>query len=144
MRMPLFISWLAGAAFAASPLHAQEGQQVVSGNGERVTVPSGQEVELQDVIWNVPGPEGMTARFRFIAPDIADGGGIDFGVASADMQHLCDAFAIPRLSDFGTGTGTVVISLSSAPVEFGAAAPEVRQYFESYSVVDDRCVWEMF
>ncbi|ESW59768.1 MAG: hypothetical protein Q27BPR15_15595 [Rhodobacter sp. CACIA14H1] len=123
---------------------AEDGSRVVGGSGEAVQVPSGQTVTLQDVVWNVPGPEGMTLRFRFVAPAIADGGGTDFEAASADMQHLCDSYAIPRLSEFGAGPATVVISLSAAPVEFGAAAPDIRQYFESYSVVDGRCEWEMF
>lgn len=118
--------------------------EVVSGDGLRVEVPSGQEVFWQDVIWNVPGPEGMVTRFRFIAPGIAAEGGVGFDAAAADMQHLCDSFALPRLSEFGAGEAQVVISLSAAPVEFGAAAPDVVQFFESYSVADGACRWEMF
>ena len=123
---------------------AQDGPQVVPGDGLRVDVPSGQEVVWQDTIWNVPGPEGMVMRFRFVAPGIAPDAGIDFDTASADMQHLCDSFAIPRLSDFGAGAQQVVISLSASPVEFGATAPDVVQFFESYRVEDGTCQWEMF
>ncbi|MEZ5912287.1 MAG: DUF6497 family protein [Paracoccaceae bacterium] len=38
---------------------------------EPIAVPSGQSVVLQDVVWGEPGPEGLTARFRFVAPAIA-------------------------------------------------------------------------
>ena len=46
---------------------------VTPGKGLTVTVPSGQSVTLQDVIWNVPGTDGMATRFRFIAPDCQSG-----------------------------------------------------------------------
>lgn len=135
---------LAGTALAAAGAVAQEGAQVLPGDGALVEVPSGQEVTLQDVIWNVPGPEGMTLRFRFIAPGIAEGGAVDFETAAADMQALCDGYALPRLSEFGTGPAQIIISLSAEPLEFGVTAPDVAQYFESYSVVDGGCQWEMF
>ena len=139
----------AAAALWAGLAAAQEdaattAAEVVAGNGLRVEVPSGQEVTWQDVIWNVPGPDGMVMRFRFIAPGIADGGGVDFDTASADMQHLCDSFAVPRLPEFGVEAQQVVISLSASAVEFGTAAPDVVQFFESYSVVDGACQWEVF
>lgn len=135
---------LAGTALVAAKAVAQEDMQVLPGDGTLLEVPSGQEITLQDVIWNVPGPEGMTLRFRFIAPGIAEGGAVDFETAAADMQALCDGYALPRLSEFGTGPAQVIISLSAEPVEFGVTAPEVVQYFESYSVTEDGCQWEVF
>ena len=135
---------LAGSALAASVAHGQEGAQIVAGDGAQVEVPSGQEVTLQDVVWNVPGPEGMTLRFRFVAPGIAEGGGVDFETAAVDMQALCDGYALPRVAEFGPMPAQIVISLAAAPVEFGAPAPEIKQYFESYSIADGACIWEMF
>lgn len=135
---------VAFAALGAGLALGQEGAQVVPGDGVAVDVPSGQAVTLQDVVWNVPGPEGMTLRFRFVAPGIAEGGGVDFETASADMQALCDGYALPRVAEFGPAPAQIVISLSAEPVEFGVSAPEVTQYFESYSIVDGGCQWEMF
>lgn len=134
---------IASAVFGGGAV-AQEGVQTVAGSGEVVAVPSGQTVTLQDVIWNAPGNEGMTLRFRFVAPAIAPGGGVDADAAAEDMQHLCDSFAIPRMVEFGPEPAQVVISLSAAPVEFGATAPDVVQFFESFSVADGQCHWEMF
>lgn len=113
---------------------------------ELVAVPSGQPVTLQDVIWNEPGPAGLTARFRFVAPQIArPGGTIDFDTAAADMDHLCATYALPRIE---TATGPrpaqVVISLSDRPVDFGVITPDATQFFEAYSIVDGTCVWEAF
>lgn len=124
---------------------AQErGMEVQPGEGLRVEVPSGQEITLQDVIWNAPGPEGMALRFRFLAPGIAPGGGVDFDVASGDMQFLCDNFALPRIAEGGPQPEQVIISLSDVPVVFGESAPEAVQFFESYRIEDGQCVWEMF
>ena len=111
--------------------------------GEAVPVPSGQVVTLQDVISDVAGPEGLTLRFRFIAPAIG-AGDVAADAASADMQHLCDSYALPRVSDFGPVPSQIVISLSAAPVAFGASAPDVVQFFESYSIDGGKCRWEMF
>ncbi len=111
-----------------------------------IAVPSGQPVTLQDVIWNQPGPAGLTARFRFIAPEIArDEGRIDYETAAIDMDHLCDSYALPRLATItGPRPAQVVISLSDRPVDFGVMAPEATQFFEAYSIGPDGCVWEAF
>ena len=115
---------------------------MVDGKGETIEVPSGQTVTLQDVIWNVPGPDGMTTRFRFLAPAIADA--VDFDIAEADMIALCETFALPRLTEFGPQPEQVVISLSDRAVAFGDSAPDAVQFFESYRVEDGKCLWEMF
>jgi hypothetical protein len=109
-----------------------------------IPVPSGQEVRLLDVIHNQPGPEGLTIRYRFIAPAIAPGGGIDFDTAAADMAHLCQAYALPRVRSGGPQPAQIVISLSDRPVDFGQPAPEATQFFEAYSLDGDTCIWEPF
>jgi len=111
--------------------------------GETVQVPSGQIVTFQDAILNEAGPQGQTARFRFLAPAIA-AGGVDFDMAVADMQHLCDTFALPRVTGTGVLPQQIVISVSSAPVQFGEAAPDITQFFEAYSLLDGVCIWEVF
>jgi hypothetical protein len=111
---------------------------------EPIPVPSGQMVTLQDVVLNIPGPAGLTARFRFVAPGIADGT-VDFDTAVADMQALCDGYALPRAI---TGTGPapqqIIISLAAVPTVFGEPAPDVVQYFEAYRIEDGACIWEVF
>ncbi|MGB8814706.1 MAG: DUF6497 family protein [Paracoccaceae bacterium] len=122
-----------------------DGAQVVPGDETLIAVPSGQPVTLQDVIWNAPGPEGLTLRFRFIAPQIAkDAGAIDFDTAVADMRALCDSYALPRISDLGPVPAQIIISFSDVPVAFGEAVPEATQFFEAFSVQDGVCIWEIF
>lgn len=128
--------WIILALSLSGPARAQD----------QIAVPSGQSVTLQDVVLDAPGPMGLTARFRFIAPQIARvGGTIDFETAAVDMDHLCATYALPRI---GTVTGPrpeqVVITLSDIAVAFGEITPEATQFFEAYAVADDTCIWEAF
>lgn len=135
------------AAVLAGPAAGQEvGVELVvePGDGTLIAVPSGQEITLQDVIWNAPGPEGLALRFRFLAPGIAPGGGVDFDTAAADMQHLCDRYALPRIAEGVAPPEQVIISMSDVAVPFGEAAPEATQFFESYRIEGGVCQWEMF
>lgn len=112
---------------------------------ETIKVPSGQAITYIDTVHDASGPEGLTYRFRFLAPSIArDGGDISADAAEADMQALCDTFALPRLPATGPRPEEVVISLSDRLVEFGAPAPEATQYFEAYKPDDTACIWEAF
>jgi hypothetical protein len=110
-----------------------------------IILPSGQQVTLQDVVWNAPGPEGLTTRFRFIAPAIAaEGGTVDFETAAADMQWLCQNYALPRVASPGPQPSQIVISLSDIAVPFGEANPDATQFFEAYTIEDGVCVWSVF
>ena len=141
---PLSVLGLTLALFGAGPVMAGAGEgEAIPAEGMAVAVPSGQSVTLQDVIWNVPGVEGLTLRFRFVAPAIGDGT-VDFDTAATDMQHLCETFALPRVPEFEPRPEQVVISLSEAPVPFGEPAPDVVQFFESYRIEDGTCQWELF
>ena len=117
----------------------------LAGVDEPIPVPSGQSVTLQDVVQDAPGPEGLTLRFRFVAPAIArEGGTVDMEQALVDMEHLCQTYALPRLSNTGPRPAQVVVSLSDVPVPFGQAAPDATQYFEGYRIEGDACIWDAF
>jgi hypothetical protein len=132
------------AAVPAVAVAQADGVTVEAGDGARIEVPSGQHVTWQDVIWNAPGPDGLALRFRFLAPAIGPGGGVDVEMASADMQFLCDSFALPRIAQSGPQPEQVIISLSNIPVVFGEAAPDAVQFFEAYRIEDGQCLWDMF
>jgi hypothetical protein len=108
-----------------------------------IAVPSGQVVTLQDVIWG-PGPEGLVARFRFLAPAIArDGGTVDFETAAADMEYLCNTYAIPRVETVtGPRPEQIIVTLADRAVPFGSAAPEATQFIDTFHLTDGRCIWE--
>ncbi|SLN16745.1 hypothetical protein PSA7680_00491 [Pseudoruegeria aquimaris] len=129
-------------AFSALALAALLAPAVSS---EAIAVPSGQPVTFHDMIWGEPGPAGLTMRFRFIAPLIADGEAqVGFDEAEADMAFLCESYALPRLADQGPGVSQIIISLSDRPVPFGEMAPDVVQFFEAYRPEGSSCVWDGF
>lgn len=110
-----------------------------------LAVPSGQAVTYLDTIQAIPGPEGLTIRFRFLAPAISrENGSVRAEAAQKDMEWLCQNYALPRLPTTGPVPEQVVISLSDKPVEFGVSSPEATQYFEAYRVEGDTCRWEVF
>ena len=110
-----------------------------------ITVPSGQAVTLLDVITDTQGPDGLTMRFRFLAPEVAKvGGTISAEVAGKDMDALCQDYALPRVANIGPQPAQIVISMSDMDVPFGETRPEATQLFNSYSITDGTCVWDMF
>ncbi len=109
-----------------------------------ILLPSGQQVKFQDVIWNEPGPGGLTTRFRFLAPEIGPGGAVGFDLAVEDMAFLCESYALPRVADNIPPPQQIIITLSDRPVAFGEAAPEATQYFEAYRIEDGLCIWEIY
>jgi hypothetical protein len=109
--------------------------------GELIPVPSGREVRLHEVITNAPGPEGATARFRFIAPGLVME---DIQTSADDMLALCETFALPRTEAMVPPPSQIVISLAAAPVPFGEAAPDVVQFFEGYRAEGGACIWVAF
>ncbi len=112
--------------------------------GVPVDVPSGQPVELHEVL--VDDEPGQTwLRFRFVAPQIVqDQTSVWLDNVSDDMDHLCDAIAVPYLTVQELTPFRIVISLSDRPVEFGASDPEATQFFELYSLSDGSCMWEEY
>jgi Family of unknown function (DUF6497) len=122
-------------------LLAVAGCQDDAADGPKVKVPSGREVTLIDVITNAPGPNGAAARFRFLAPGLSDA---DAEAAAQDMQMVCDSFAVSRIDGMVPEPQQIIISFMSETVPFGEPAPNVVQFFESYRVENDSCIWEVF
>jgi hypothetical protein len=112
---------------------------------EQIEVPSGQEITFYDVVHDAPGPDGLTYRFRFLAPGIArDAGAVTADMAFDDMQALCETFALPRMAKPGPAPGQIIISLSDRPVVFGVQDPDATQFFEAFRPEGDQCIWEGF
>jgi hypothetical protein len=110
-----------------------------------IAVPSGQTVTYVDTVQGAPGPEGLTIRFRFLAPAIArDGGTVAPDAAQDDMLALCRTFALPRIAVTGPQPAQIVISLSDRPVEFGVADEAATQFFDAFSIQDGDCILELF
>jgi hypothetical protein len=107
-----------------------------------LAVPSGQPVTFQEMLWDRPGG-GLVYRFRFVAPEIGQAGR-EYEDVEADMQHLCETFALDRIAQTGPTPSQIVISFSQSETEFGVADPDVTQFFEAYRVEDGVCILEFF
>lgn len=86
-------------------------------------------------------------RYRFVLPDLgAPGRG--YADLSAVMTELCADFALPHIRaeipESEADPERVIVTLMSAPVEFGVMRPDVTQFFESFRVENDLCIWEAF
>lgn len=99
---------------------------------------SGLEFAFHDEIDEAP-----TYRMRYVVPALS-GDAVDFDAMADDMAQLCEADALPRLTEQGYEPFRVVVTLMAEPVEFGVMTPEIRQFFESYTVENGLCIWEAF
>lgn len=107
-----------------------------------VDVPSGQPVELHEVLVDDLGDE-IWLRFRFLAPQIArDGGSVSYAAAEPDFMHLCETLALPYIAEFALTGDVIVISMADRKVEFGQPDPDATQFFEAFRPVDNTCIWE--
>jgi hypothetical protein len=122
-------------------LVALSGCQDETPAGPQVDVPSGRALTLIDVITNAPGPEGAAARFRFLAPGLA---AEDAEAANADMQVVCDSFALERTDGMVPEPQQIIITFMGAAVPFGEPAPEVVQFFESFRASNGACIREVY
>lgn len=105
-------------------------------------VPSEQEVQLTEVLVDEVAGESWI-RFRFLAPGIGRATGtLGFAEAEPDMMYLCQEVAIPYLAEYALEGDVIMISMSDKPIEFGAADPDVTQFFDAYRIVDNLCIWE--
>jgi hypothetical protein len=99
---------------------------------------SGIAVTLHDVI-----DENPLFRVRFVAPDIGTPGA-EFADLVDDLETLCSTIALPHLKAQGFAPQQIVVALMKKPVEFGVMSPNITQFFESYRIENDLCIWEVF
>lgn len=133
------------AVAAAWGLAAQSARSADIAKLEDIPLPSGQTVTWVDTVHDAPGPDGLTIRFRFIAPAIARvGGTVSIEDAQDDMQVLCDRFALPRIASTGPTPSEIIISLSDRPVTFGQPDEGATQIFDAYAIADGTCEVQVF
>jgi hypothetical protein len=122
-----------------------KGRTILPGNADPVAVPSGQALTLHEIIVDTPSPNSAIYRFRYLAPAIArDGGTMTFDTSIDDMQHICDTYALPRLTAPLPEKLEVVISFADMPVPFGETNPDATQFFVGFQIKDGLCILEPF
>ena len=108
-----------------------------------VILPSGLEASLLEGFVEIQPDGARWARFRYVMPAL-EGGATGFDAVQADFVTLCEAQARPMLIQAGGEVALVIVSLMDKPLEFGQSDPGTVQYFESFAIRDDRCIWEEF
>lgn len=114
-------------------------EESASAEDGAIALPSGGRATFLDIVRGAEGAVGETARFRFV--DSALTAGED---RSADMQALCEGYALERARKMDPAPRQIVITLADRPVPFGETDPEAVQFFEAYRIESDACIWEMF
>ena len=106
--------------------------------GEPFETGSGVAYQFHDIIDEAP-----VWRLRFVVDGLGQAG-LTYAELADELAVLCDAYALPKISEAGGDPERVVITLMSKPVEFGVMDPETTQFFESFTIEDASCIWEAF
>jgi len=126
LAIPFLVAGLACAA--ATPLMAEP------------VLPSGMEAELLEGFVEIQPDGERWARFRYVMPALSNGAGYDS--VQQDFAVLCDEVALPMLDAAAEEVSVVVVSLMDKPLDFGQSDRETIQFFEVFTIRDDRCIWE--
>lgn len=113
------------------------GTAAAAAGQEAPAVPSGIALQLQEIRVE-DGGEGPLARFRYVAAELDRFG---FAGVEEDFPVLCADVVLPWAA-LHAPVARVVISMASAPVEFGTNAPDVTQFFEVFRLEPTACIWE--
>ncbi len=109
---------------------------------ETPVVPSGNEINLQEIIYETRADDSRVARFRYVMPLIRQG--VEFYDIEDDFFHLCIGVAVPYLAVQEEKVDQVIISMSDRETTFGETTQVATQFFEAFSVQDGTCIWEGF
>lgn len=110
-----------------------------------VLLPSGAMATPLDQIFE---EDSATLRLRYIVPQLREPAALylaDGERVFEDMRFLCDQAAEPSLDGITPqedGWRGAVITLMSAPLEFGQRDPDVVQVFEGFVFTMDGCDWD--
>ncbi len=109
---------------------------------EAPAVPSGNDIHLQEILFEDRDDASRVARFRYVMPLMRQG--VAFEEIEADFFHLCIGVAVPYLAVSEETVDQVIISMADRETDFGVMSHLAQQYFEAFSVQDGTCIWEGF
>ena len=105
-------------------------------------MPSGNDIYLQEILYELRDDQSRVARFRYVMPLIRQG--VEFVEIEEDFFHLCIGVAVPYLATEGEQVDQVIISMADRETEFGVLNTLATQYFDAFSVENGTCIWEGF
>jgi hypothetical protein len=83
-----------------------------------------------------------TVRLRYVSDQLSDNAAFGFERIEQDFSHLCHQFGLMARTRSAPNAEQIIISMASAPTAFGETAPQVVQYFDSFRIESDRCIWD--
>ncbi len=107
-------------------------------------VPSGQSLEVFEEAFHTTTPTKRQFYLGVLAPAIQQGGDVGFEAANADIDVLCEEYALKKAQNPNDGLDSaneVVIRLMDSPVQYGDSNPDVRQYMGFYDISKGLCEW---
>jgi|GEM_PF-668216 len=107
-------------------------------------VPSGQNLEVFEEAFQIITPAKRQFYLGILAPEIKRGGTVGVEAAIADIDVLCEAYALQGSQRPADGLGAaseVVIRLMDRPITYGETNSDVRQYMGFYDVSQGQCKW---
>ena len=107
-------------------------------------VPSGQALEVFEEAFHATTPARRQFYLGVVAPEIKKGGTVGFEAANADIDALCDEYALHKALNPNDGLDAareVVIRLMDSPIEYGDSNPDIRQYMGFYDISKGLCEW---
>jgi hypothetical protein len=116
-----------------------------AGAEQAVTLPSGAVATPLDQIFE---EDTATLRLRYLVPQLREPASTylaDGERVFEDMRFLCDQAALTAFdgaSPQDDGWRGAVITLMSAPLDFGQRDPDVVQVFEAFVFAMDGCDWD--
>lgn len=134
----------------ADELHADQSSQtepvaLTQAPDGTITLPSGLVLRQHELRLEPQGAVShgvQTVRLRYVSEQLSDSAVFGFEQIEQDFSHLCHQFGLMVRGRSAPNAEQIIISMASAPTAFGESVPEVVQYFDSFRVENDRCIWE--
>ncbi|KAB7615416.1 hypothetical protein F9L33_01220 [Amylibacter sp. SFDW26] len=107
-------------------------------------VPSGQSLEVFEETFHTTTPTRRQFYLGILAPAITEGGEVGFEAANADIDVLCEDYALNKAQNPNDGLDAaheVVIRLMDKPIKYGDSNPDIRQYMGFYDISEGLCEW---
>lgn len=100
------------------------------------TAPSGRELALCDVVYEVQPNDDVWAVVRVVDQGLVTNAGRD------DHDWACRVWGLP-VADKDPSPNRIVVQLMAEPFERGEPTPGITQSIEAYSISDGTCEWEL-
>ena len=101
---------------------------------------AGYDVVLQDQFIETAEGGHVALRLRFVMPELANDA-ITYAELAPGLLALCEAAALPLVTEDAPEVSQITLSLAAAPIPFGEARPDVRQVFEVFEPKNGTCIW---